>query len=198
MDDSPASGLEVPAAQRAAENAPDDIGQQPARLPPAERATELFLQNFQRRIEASSADNQNQIDSLRTRETVVFYCFIGTGALSLIILVAGFVLMATNNMTFGAISEIVGLVPGAASAGFKKAERSTRERSKELADRELKDADVLNAIGVTLMIPDSGDRSTAMVDLASRLAEMIGPRTVVTKSPVRATTRAQSHTIVES
>jgi hypothetical protein len=128
----------VSSAQRVGEYAQDGIGQQPHHLPPAERATELFLQNFQRRIEASSADNQNQIDALRTRETVVFTIFVVTGALSLLFLIAGIVLVVTSHLTFGIIAEFVTLINGGASVSFKKAAQSTSERSKEIADRELK------------------------------------------------------------
>jgi len=188
VDDSPASGPEVLSTQQVGEYVPGDTGQPPALVPPEERATQLFLQNFQRRIEASSADNQHQIDALRTRETVVFICFIGTGILCLLVIVAGIALMTLNLMTFGVIAEFAGIISGVASAGFRQAAQSTNERSKKLADRELADSNVLNAIGVTLMIPDAGERSAAMVDLAGRLAEMVGPRTSAAKPPARTTT----------
>lgn len=198
VDNSPASEPEVLSTQQVGEYAPDGTGQPPALVPLEERATELFLQNFQRRIEASSADNQNQIDTLRTHETVVFICFISTGILCLLVIVAGIVLMTLNLMTFGVIAEFAGIISGVASAGFRQAAQSTSERSKELADRELADSNVLNAIGVTLMIPDAGDRSAAMVDLAGRLAEMIGPRTSAAKPPARTTMRARSRRSAES
>ncbi|MGH3942707.1 MAG: hypothetical protein ACRDTG_29615 [Pseudonocardiaceae bacterium] len=180
------------------EAAPGDVGKQPDHVPPAERVTELFLQNFQRRIEASSADNQNQIDALRTREDVVFACFVVTGILSFLIVIAGFVLIASNLMTFGVIAESVGVVSGAASIGFNRAARSTRERSKEIAERERADSNVLNAIAVTSMIPDAKERSAAMVDLAGRLAEMVGPRATIAQPPAGTTKRARSRRNPES
>lgn len=143
---------------------------------PAEAATRLFLEDFRRRIEASAADARTEVAALRRRETVVFSTYISTGIVSLIIVIAGFVLVVLNLVTFAIIAEAVGLVGGAASVGFRQAGQSTAQRRGELAKREESDTNVLTAIGVTLMIPDAKERNSAMVDLASRLAEMVGPR----------------------
>ena len=147
-----------------------------ADIAPAETATRLFLEDFRRRIEASAADARAEVAALRRRETIVFSTYISTGIISLIIVIAGFVLIVLNLLTFAIIAEAVGLVGGAASVGFRQAGQSTAQRRGELSKREESDTNVLNAIGVTLMIPGAEERNSAMVDLASRLAEMVGPR----------------------
>jgi hypothetical protein len=143
---------------------------------PAETATRLFLKEFQQRIEASAADARAEMTALRRRETIVFSTYISTGILSLIIVIAGFVLIVLNLLTFAIIAEIVGLVGGTASVSFRQVGQSAMQRRGELSKREESDRNVLTAIGVTLMIPDAEGRNSAMVDLASRLAEMVGPR----------------------
>lgn len=143
---------------------------------PAEEATRLYLEQIKTRIEQSAADAKSEARQLRGREAVLFTAFVITGIIGILVVLAGFVLIYFSAATQGVVAEIVGLLSGTGSAAFRHAGTLVEANRNDLNAREQSDRSLLDAIGVTLMIPDQGERTRAMVNLAGRLAEKVGPK----------------------
>ena len=140
----------------------------------SEIATELFLADMRKRTEAAAEKARSESATLQKREQLVFVGFVAIAGVTALTCVVGVILIFLKLIAVAIVSEAAALLSGAGTVALRNIASDLRRRQEELSNAEREEAQILAAIGITLMIPDPTRKNEAIATLAAKMTDRIG------------------------
>jgi hypothetical protein len=139
--------------------------------PPPPVDVQIFLERLAHREGEERKRVDENLAKFKKRESLLYSALLGAALLTLALGLITVGLVLAGAVPVAIASGALAIMPGAATLSLRRLSQDMHATLDELEKRRAQHVDRLDAISLTLSLPDSGERAKQTAELATRLSE---------------------------